>query len=174
MKKKKIFVTVKLLCFTFAQSEKEYYGNLDERKATAKFFRPFLSDKVVSREEITLIENNKIISENSDVAQPLNYFFSSIVTNLKIPEYTDNSSNSENITDPIIKIILKYRNHPSILTIVEVSKKRSASPFSILEVCKEKVLGDILNLGISKTCQDTNVPTRVIKENADIFAEFLR
>ena len=82
---------MKLLCFTFTQNEKEYYGDLDERKATAKFFRPFLSDKVVSREEITLIENNKIISENSDVAQPLNYFFSSIVTNLKIPEYTDNS-----------------------------------------------------------------------------------
>lgn len=47
-----------------------------------------------------------IILEDSDVAQALNSFFSSIVTNLKISEYTDNNSNSENIADPI-KIILK-------------------------------------------------------------------
>ena len=28
--------------------------------------------------------------------------------------YTDDNSNSKNITDAILKIILKYRNHPSI------------------------------------------------------------
>ena len=55
-------------------------------------------------------EIDEIISEYSDVAQTLNSFFSSIVINLKIPEYTDNSSNSENIIDPIIKISLKYTN----------------------------------------------------------------
>ena len=43
----------------------------------------------------------------------------------------------------------------------------------VLELCKEEILGDILNLDTFKTCQDTDVPIRVIKENADIFAEFL-
>ena len=52
----------------------------------------------MSKEQITLIENAKIISEDNDVAQSLNSFFSSIVTNIKILEYTCNNSNSENIT----------------------------------------------------------------------------
>ena len=119
-----------------------------------------------------MIKNDKIISEDSHVAQSLNSFFLSIVTNLKIPEYTDNNSNSENITDPKIKIILKYRNHPSILTIGEVCKERSASPFLFFQVCKEEIIKDILVLGTSKTCRDTEVPTRVVKEDADIFEEF--
>ena len=70
----------------------------------------------------------------------MNSFFSSIVTNLKILEYTDNNATSENTTDGIIKIILKYRNHPSILTIGEVYKEKSSSPFSFLEVCEEDQL----------------------------------
>ena len=115
---------------------------------TTKFFRktvkPFLSDKIVSKEQFVLIENDKIIIEESDVTQSLNSFFLSIVINLKISEYTGNNSNSENITDPIIKVILKYRNHPSILTIGEVSKERSTSLFVF----------------------------SVIKGNADIFRKF--
>ena len=49
--------------------------------------KPFLSDKIVSKEPITLVEKNEIISEESKLAKTLNYFFSYIVTNLKIPEY---------------------------------------------------------------------------------------
>ena len=69
----------------------------------------------MSKEQITLIESDKNISGDSGVVQSLNSFFLSIVTNLIIPEYTDNNSNSKYITHPIIKIILKYRPHPSIL-----------------------------------------------------------
>ena len=50
---------------------------------------------------------------------------------------------------------------------------RSSSPFSFSETCKEEILKYIRNLGTSKTYQDTDVPKRVIKENAYIFAEFL-
>ena len=57
----------------------------------------FLSDKIVSKKRIILIKNDKIISEDSDVAQSLNSFFTSIVTKLKIPEYTDKYPNSGNI-----------------------------------------------------------------------------
>ena len=74
-----------------------------------KIVKPFLSDKILSREQITLVENNEIISEDIDAAQTLNSFFSNIVTNLKIPAYADSNSSLENVSDPIIKLILKYR-----------------------------------------------------------------
>ena len=90
----------------------------------------------MSKEQITLIETGKAISEDSDIVHSLN-------------------SKSENITEPIIKIILKYTNHLSILTIREVCKERFASPFSFSEVCKEEILKHILNLDTSMQRRNT-------------------
>ena len=160
------------------KTKKEYFGNLDEKqkrqqnKTYWKTVKPFLSDKIVSKEQITLVENKEIISEDSDAAQTLNYFFSNIVTNLKIPIYVNSNSNLENVADPIIKLILKYRDHPGMLAIGEVCKEKSDSPFLFTGIDKEEILKEILNLDTSKTCQDTNVPTKILKENADIFADF--
>ena len=103
----------------------------------------------------------------------MNSFFSNIVTNLKIPAYADSNSNLENVSDPIIKLILKYRDHPSILTIGEVCKEKSDSPFLFTGIDKEEILKEILNLDASKACQDTDIPTKILKENADVFVDFL-
>ena len=96
-----------------------------------------------------------------------------IVTNLKIPAYVDSNSNSENVADPIIKLILKYRDHPSILSIGEVCKQKSDSPFLFTGIDKEEILKEIINLDASKACQESDVPTKILKENADIFEDFL-
>ena len=100
-------------------------------------------------------------------------FFSNIVTNLKIPPYADSNSNLENVSDPIIKLILKYRDHPSILTIGEICKEKSDSSFLFTGIDEEEILKEILNSDASKVCQDTDVPTKILKENADIFADYL-
>ena len=63
------------------------------------------------------------------------------------------------MADPIIKLILKYRDHPSILAIGEVCKGKSDSPFLFTEICTAEILKEILNLDASKACQDTDVPT---------------
>ena len=102
-------------------------------------------------------KNEKILSADSNVAQSLNSFFSF-------------NSSSETITDPIIRITLKYRNNPRILTIGEVCKERSASPFSVSEVCKEEIVKYILNLDTSKTYAEI---VTFQQGNTDIFAEFL-
>ena len=92
----------------------------------------------MSKKRIIQIKNDKIISEDSDVAQSLNSFFTSIVTKLKIPEYTDKYPNSENITDPIRKITLKYRNHLSITTIGVYPKKELNVLFPFRKYAKKK------------------------------------
>ena len=138
--------------------------------------KPFLSDKIVSKEQITLVENDEIISEESNVAQTLNSFFSNFVTNLKIPEYKDyDISFIENVSDPIIKLILKYRNHPSILTIGEACKnKLDKQPlFSLSKVTKNEIVKELLSLDTSKASQYSDIPTKILIENSDIFAEFL-
>ena len=61
----------------------------------------------------------------------------------------------------------------SILAIGEVCKEKSDSPFLFTGIDKEEILKVILNLDTSKACQDTDVPTKILKENTDIFAGFL-
>ena len=38
---------------------------------------------------------------------------------------------------------------------------------------KGEILNEIVNLDASKSCHDTDVPTKIIKDNADIFTDFL-
>ena len=64
-----------------------------------------------------IVENDEIISEDSKIAKSMYSFFSNIVINLKIPECKPyNDSLFENVSDPILKVVLKYRKYPSILT----------------------------------------------------------
>ena len=37
----------------------------------------------------------------------------------------------------------------------------------------DEIKKKILNLGVNKACQDTDIPTKIIRENCDIFADFI-
>ena len=87
--------------------------SITDNKAFWKTVKPYLSDKVTSKEKITLIEENEIISNDENTAQVLNTFISNIVGSLNIPEYITNDPIYDNISDRIIKLIVKYRKHPS-------------------------------------------------------------
>ena len=91
------------------------------------------------------------VSNDENTAQVLNTFFSNIVGSFNIPEYVTNDPISDNISDPIIKLIAKYRKHPSILTNGEVKKHAT---FSFSKVAKEEIFWGISNLDVSKACQD--------------------
>ena len=93
---------------------------MTDNKTLWKTVKSFLSDKITCKEKITLIEENEIVSNDERTAQVLNAFFSNIVGILNIPEYVINDLISDNVSDPIIKQIVKYRKHLSILTIGEV------------------------------------------------------
>ena len=78
---------------------------------------------------------------------------------------------SNDINNPVLKSILKYKDHLSIRAIEKISKLNSLFKFS--SVVKGEILNEIVNLDASKSWQVTDVPTKIIKENADIFADFI-
>ena len=80
----------------------------------------FLSDKATSTQKMTLIEKEEIIMGDDNTVEILSNFFSNIVSNLKIEGYSNCDPLANNIKDPVLKCIVKYRNHPSILAIAEV------------------------------------------------------
>ena len=66
---------------------------------------------------------------------------------------------------------MKYRNHPSVLTILDKCKNNSI--FTISHVTKEEIFKEIGNLDTTNFSQDTDIPTKTIKQNSDIFASFI-
>ena len=103
------------------KSKKQYYSrpdvkNITDNKLCWKTVKPFLWGKVTSAQKITLVDNDKIV-KNDDTVRVLNAFFSNIVNDLKIPDYNNFDPLMENIQESVLKAMVKYRNHPNILTI---------------------------------------------------------
>ena len=140
------------------KSKKLYYSNLDEKKVTDnktfwKTIKPFLSDKIASREKLPLTEEDEIVESDINKPQILNIFFANIVSNLKIAEYANCD--------------------PSILKIREVCNRKQCSLLSFSHADKDQILKEILSIDSAKISQDTGIPTKIIKDNADIFSDFL-
>ena len=77
---------------------------------------------------------------------------------------------SQQYQGSFLKCIVKYRNHLSILAKGEVYSKNRRLPFSFSKIQRDEILSDILKLKTSKACQDTHIPTKIVKKNADTFA----
>ena len=58
-----------------------------------KVVKPFLSNKIMSSEKITLVEGIKILKNEKETSVVLKNFFSTIIQNLKIPQYKRARSN---------------------------------------------------------------------------------
>ena len=102
------------------KTDKDHYANLNKKDVAdyKQFWRtvkPLLSDNVESSEKITLVEGKETVNEDGENAEILNTFFSNALKTLKIPEYQKTDSLANDISHPIFKAILKYRNHPSML-----------------------------------------------------------
>ena len=82
--------------------------------------------------------------------ETLNNFFSNIIKKLEIPKYEANDLITRNIWDPVFKTILKYKNHPSILSIQKYVKIFHFEDVNIGEIEKE-----ILKFDKTKALQKT-------------------
>ena len=108
----------------FCKTIMDTYGNLNEKDITDnkklwKTVKPFLSDKSINSDNIHLNKNGELINSKSKTAEVVNEFFSNIVKNLKIPEYESLHRSFEKVKDPVLKAILKHKNHPSIIATKE-------------------------------------------------------
>ena len=122
-------------------------------------------------DKIHLIENNELIKSDSKTAETLNNFFSNIVQNLNIARYTSEEPFIKNIQDPTLKAILKYRNHPSFTAIR--GKYNISQCFKFTEVDQKEIEKEIKKLDVNKASQRSDIPTKITKENIDIFGHFI-
>ena len=116
--------------------------------------------------------SNKTISNNEELAEIFNKHFSKIVENLDIDETLASNIASSDITDPVFNAIKKYEDHPSIKKIKLFMSGKDLK-FSFNFETKNKILAEIHNLDKKKACQESDIPVKIIKDNIDIFSEFI-
>ena len=70
-------------------------------------YEAVFSDKGLGKNDITLFDDGKIISDDEDVANTLNTFFANVITNLDIRIPEEFIENTANISNPIKTITRK-------------------------------------------------------------------
>ena len=73
-------------------------------------------------------------------------------------------------SDSVPSVLNTFENHPNINNI---KSKKFNSTFSFENTYTDVVMKVINNLNVAKTCQVNDIPTKVIKINKDIFANFI-
>ena len=77
---------------------------------------------------------------------------------------------TENMADLTLKAIFKYKDQSSIIALHGNCEKET---FRFSEVNIEDIKKDILEYDKNKSSQHSDIPIKIIKENLDIFANFL-
>ena len=164
-------------CVNLLKKEKrKYYNNLDlsifkdNRKFWARI-KPLFSDKRIAvKTNITIIEKETIISDNTEVAEKLNTFFIDSVENLKIESFASQNEN-EIRSDSIEDIIKMYELHPSILKIKENVQIQSRFEFS--DVTSQDFEIKIKELNSKKASIENDIPVKILIGSNDIVSNYI-
>ena len=137
-------------------NQKAYYSNLSvkdivDNKTFCKTVKSFFFDKSNNFENITLIENGNLLTDDFKIAETNKYFLK-VVPNLDLQVPSKLLYQTPENGDEILSAIYKYKNHPSIKTILE---KCNSSFFfktlSLTDIEKERK-----SLNTNKASDDDN------------------
>ena len=124
--------------------------------------KPSSRDKSLKGERITLVENNKVVSDESKLVEIFSNYFGNLVLNLEIDLVTNIRKKT------VRKAIEKYQNHPSINIIRDNIDTTNKFSFDLVNPeCISKIIN---NLDTSRATQQGNIPAKVIKYNKELFS----
>ena len=145
-------------------------NHITDNKNFWKVVKPNFSKKILGTNREILRDGGKIISDTEKVADTFNKFFVNIGKTLKIDNDKKFLVETNDVFDPVLKAIKKYSAHPNILRIKD---KMNNNVFSFRKVTYEEILNEINSLDTSKSTQSEDIPFKIIKDNANIFANFV-
>ena len=159
----------------FRKEKKLYYNNLDiklitDNKKFWKTVKPFFSDKHFIHNKINLLDGDEIISDDLQVAQRFNKYFSNVVKNLDIEGFESDYCFDLGL-DHIANIVEKFKDHPSIHKIKE--HVTVEEEFHFMDVSNSLMQDKITSLNINKPTTFNNIPTKILVENSDIISPFI-
>ena len=128
------------------KTKKDYFKQLNNKvisdnKKCWQTISPLFSEKAFRKETIILNNRNRTVTNNQELAETFNTFFSNITQNLKVDSNLVEITENLNISDPVLKATKKYERHPSIIKINKTMKNKNTS-FSFSFVTKETILNE--------------------------------
>ena len=99
----------------------------------------------------------------------MNTFFGNLVKNFEINQYSNFDPVVNNAKDPTLRASPKYKDHRSILAIQSICK--NLMKFAFEEIDLASIEKEIHKLKLNKTSQSSDIPTKIIKKNVNIFAK---
>ena len=145
----------------YKKERKKFFDKLDIKLVTdnKKFqttIKLFLNHKLSKSSKITLVEGDKIISADKDIAQKFDKFYKNAVSSLNIQCDSDFVNECESLEDPVEIAIQKFKNHPSITSI----KENIVSPeiFKFHKINLDDILKELNNLDRTKNETFRDIP----------------
>ena len=129
---------------------------------------PLFSNKFSKSEKINLTEENKTFSNDNELWRVFNNIFSKTVDELKIPNFSNYKL--DNTNDPLKEALKYFENHPSI---TDIENKSFDANFTFRDTSSSEVIKLIKTLNVKKASQKSDIPTKIVKLNADFFGNFL-
>ena len=155
------------------KEKKDFYGNLDISKMTDnrvfwKIVKPKISDKVKIRSKITLVEDDKILSQEAEIAKTFNEYFINIPI-LNMPNNQSFSTQARSLEENTISgINERYKDHPNI-TLIKSKNSCLANTFSFTPISIEEVKRAIESLDPKKAAEEKDIHTNILKQISDFF-----
>ena len=117
-----------------------------------------------------MVDRDKIISEDEEVAETLNTFFADAVKLLDIQGYQSDYIPDKN-TSSIDISINKFKSHPSVIKIKEKAKSNESFSFSTTSITNTR--DEINKLNKNKPTTENNIPAKILAENIDTCAPII-
>ena len=91
---------------------------------------------------------------------------------MNIPQYEDHSVNTDNINDPILRATDKFKNHHST-QLIECHHENKSNTFCFSNITHTEIKKELNKLDFSKSSPNSYIPTKIVKDNTDIFTPIL-
>ena len=110
------------------KAKKYHFTNLDVKYKTdnKKFWqivKPLFANKVKAKTILKLVENDKVIDDESEIEQIFNEYFVNIVKKLRILTEEQTAYSAANQLSEVEMAIIKYKNYPSTKSITDRMEK---------------------------------------------------
>ena len=170
---RKVYYKQRNYVVSLLRNEKKIFcSSLDTKVVTNnrtfwKTVKPLFSETVIKHSKINLVEDDKIISRDDQIAKRFSEYFINIpILNMPSNGYKCPDSSEQ---DPILKILDKYKNHPSI-KLIEAKNNSQVFKFSQIDI--EEVKKSFQSLDPKKATQKGDIKTNLLKKNIDFFGKY--
>ena len=123
-------------------------NSVTDNKTFWRTVKPLFTDKIQTTPSITLIKNEKLITEENVIAETFKEFFTNIINTIYITPSEFIHSTTSHLLNPIEIAIEKYKRHPCILKIKD--KVTNVSSFEFRPVTVTTVNEEPLRLNPKK------------------------